>query len=105
MSITVEYQKDIPLVILPKTVDLSNSNELKEVLLSLYEEGHETIIIDFRHLEVLDSSGLGKLLLFHKKLKDRGGALKVVKVYHENIKKMFNVIQFHKVIHIEGMSD
>lgn len=105
MSIKVEYHGDEPFVILPQTIDLSNSNELKKVLLNLYEEGNETIVVDFRHLEVLDSSGLGKLLLFHKKLKDRGGELRVVKVLNENIRKMFNVIQFHKVIHIEGMSD
>ncbi len=35
MSITVEYQRDIPLVILPKIVDLSNSNELKKVHIDL----------------------------------------------------------------------
>lgn len=105
MSIDVDYSKNEPLVILPQSIDLSNSNKLKEVLLSLYQEGHQTIVIDFTHLEVLDSSGLGKLLLFHKKLKDRGGELKVVRVKNEGIQKMFRVIQFHKVISIEGMSD
>lgn len=100
----VDYLGKKPVVILPQSVDLSNSNEFKQVLLSLYQEGHKTILVDFTKLESLDSSGLGKLLLFHKKLKDRGGELKIIKVQNENIRKMLSIIQIHRVINIEGIS-
>lgn len=104
MSIRVEYTGKYPQVILPESVDLSNSNHFKETLLNLYEEGHRVIFVDFSHVEMIDSSGLGKLLLFHKKLKDIGGELKIIRVKGETVKDMFHLIQLHKVMNIEGMT-
>ncbi len=49
----------------------------KEKLLDIYEEGYYEIIIDFSNISSIDSSGLGKILLFHKKLKGRDGELKI----------------------------
>lgn len=105
MSIRVENSGERPVIHLPKTIDLSNSHFFKEVLISLYEEGHTHISVDFDKMEVIDSSGLGKLLLFHQRLKDRGGELNIINVKNENIRKMFRIIQLQKVLKIEGMDD
>ena len=85
-------------------IDISNSQELKQQLLAVYEEGFNQIEIDFSKVTGIDSSGLGKLLLFQKKLKERGGELSIVNINNEYVKKMFTMIHLYKVIKIEGMS-
>ena len=48
-------------------IDFSNSQELKDELLELFEQDYKKVVMDFSEVESIDSSGLGKLLLFHKK--------------------------------------
>ncbi len=88
-------------VIIPTgNINISNSDELKEKLLALYNEGVNMITIDFQNVRSIDSSGLGKLLLFQKKLKERRGTLRIINIYSDHIKKMFSLIHLDKVITI-----
>ncbi|QOY34070.1 STAS domain-containing protein [Anaerobacillus isosaccharinicus] len=84
-------------------IDVVNSQTLKQELLNLFNEGINEIIIDFSKITSIDSSGLGKLLLFQKKLKERGGELSIVNVTNDYIQNMFKMIHLNKVIKIENM--
>ncbi|MFW5996283.1 MAG: STAS domain-containing protein [Halanaerobiaceae bacterium] len=86
-----------------KKIDYTNAGELKEKALSLFEDGYGLIKIDFKEVETIDSSGLGKLLLLYKKLKERDDELRLINVNNEYIRKMFEMIHLYKVIPIEGM--
>lgn len=89
-------------VIVPSgKIDVTNSQDLKQALLELYDEGFNNITIDFSSVTTIDSSGLGKLLLFQKKLKERRGEIKLTNIKSEYIKKMFNLIHLGKVIKID----
>lgn len=82
-------------------IDVVTSQDLKDNLLELFNEGFDYIIIDFSNVTSIDSSGLGKLLLFQKKLKERDGALSIINVSTDYIKNMFKMIHLDKVIDIE----
>ncbi len=84
-------------------IDVVNSQTLKQELLNLYNEGINEIVIDFSNITCIDSSGLGKLLLFQKKLKERGGELRIINVTNDYIQNMFKMIHLNKVINIENM--
>ncbi len=84
-------------------IDITNSQDLKKKLLDIFDEGFDEIVIDFSNISSIDSSGLGKLLLFHKKLKERGGELRIINVGSDYVKKMFSMIHLNKVINIEGV--
>lgn len=93
---------DKNVVLKPKgRIDVVNSQNLKQELLDLYNEGISEIIIDFSEISSIDSSGLGKLLLFQKKLKERGGQLKIINVTNDYIQNMFKMIHLDKVIKID----
>ncbi len=81
-------------------IDFTNSQELKDSLLDLYEDGYTEITVDFSEVDSIDSSGLGKLLLFHKKLKEKDGKLNIQNIESEYISNMFEMIHLHKVIEI-----
>ncbi len=85
-------------------IDISNSEDLKKQLLAAYRQGFDYVKIDFSEVTGIDSSGLGKLLLFQKKLKERGGELSIVNIKNDYLKKMFSMIQLYKVIHIEDIT-
>lgn len=82
-------------------IDVVTSQDLKDKLLELYNENYHFIVIDFSEVTSIDSSGLGKLLLFQKKLKERDGALSIINVKTEYIKNMFKMIHLDKVIEIQ----
>ncbi|UMZ74489.1 STAS domain-containing protein [Natranaerofaba carboxydovora] len=98
----VEKKEDGSVLIIPEgKIDITNSSDLKETLLSVYNEGYDTIIIDFEKVYGIDSSGLGKLLLIQKKLSERNGKLKIINVTSDYVNKMFSMIHLNKVIEIE----
>lgn len=84
-------------------IDVVNSQNLKQELLNLYNEGINEIVIDFSKITSIDSSGLGKLLLFQKKLKERGGEIRIINVTNDYIQNMFKMIHLYKVIKIDNM--
>ncbi len=97
----VEKYDNCANVILPEVVDLINAPKFKQALKTLYEEGCNTINVDCGNLEMIDSAGLGSLVFFQKRLKDRGGELKLVNVTNDYIKHLFNMIDLASVISIE----
>lgn len=97
----IERKSKQTAVIIPAgKIDVTNSNLFKEKLNQLFEEGIKVIIIDFTNVNALDSSGIGKLLVFYKKLKEKGGTLSIINVKHENVRNLLDMICLDKVINI-----
>ncbi len=85
-------------------IDISNVYEFEQQLYVLYNEGFNYIKMDFSNVTGIDSAGLGKLLLFQKKLEERDGELSIVNLNNDYVKRMFSMIHLYKVIKIEGLS-
>jgi len=88
-------------VFLPEKINIANSPGLKDKLQALFDEGINEIVVNFSQTKMVDSSCLGKLLMFQKKLKERQGELIIAEVTSNYINKMFNMLQLQKVIKIE----
>ncbi len=97
----VEEHAEYGKIILPAVIDLTNAPDFKHALKTLYEQGYKNINVDCGFLEMIDSSGLGSLVLYQKKLKERDGELKLVNVINNYIKHLFNMIDLGRVIRIE----
>lgn len=101
----IERKEESAYLILEGKIDITNSSELKENLLQIYNEGFDSIIIDFANVYGIDSSGLGKLLLIQKKLSERDGKLKIININSDYVRKMFSMIHLNKVIDIDSDVD
>src|SRR6056297_2655444 len=102
MEINKNILNENKVIVSPQeNIDFANSNELKEELISIKEEGYNQIEIDFGEVNSIDSSGLGKLLLFHKSLKEKDGELSIKNIQSDYIKNMFDMIKLNKVIKID----
>ena len=87
-------------VYLVEKISLANSDKLKNTLQSLYDNNYKLVKLDFSKTKMIDSSCLGKLLLFQKKYKENNGELVIINVSNDYIRKMFDLIHLHKVISI-----
>ncbi len=92
-------------IVYPKgRIDISSAGEFKDRMNSLIAEGNLNICLDLAEVSGIDSSGLGKLLLFQKQLKERGGELSIRNINSDYVKKIFTLVHLYKVIKIEGLS-
>ena len=74
---------------------------MKQLLQTLYEEGLQFLQVDFTVTELLRSPCLGVLVLYHKRLIERGGKLTFVNVKSSHLKHVFDMIDLRKYINIE----
>lgn len=86
---------------LEKHLGLSNSNNLKKQLLEAANQGVKRVRLNFEETVEIDSSGLGKILFFSEYFRQRGGLLKLVKVYEEELRDLFQLIQLERLVDIE----
>ncbi len=101
----VEIKNENEVRLMPEgRIDIAKSIEFQQQLLTLFNEGFNNIELDFSNVTGVDSAGLGKLLLFHKKLKMRSGELSIINVNNDYVKTTFSRIHLYKVIKIEGLS-
>jgi len=58
--------------------------DFKEALQRLYDEGESEVVLDLSQVKMINSNGIGKILMFHKRFADRGGQIEAVKVKYKN---------------------
>lgn len=91
---------DEAVIYLGEKINIVNSPELKKKMQELFDQEVKLLFVDFTDTKMIDSSCLGKILMFQKKLKETGGELVIRNVTSEYIRKMFYSIQLNKVIRI-----
>ncbi len=97
----IEISQEEARVIPGETIDIGNADRLKKEVTRVIEEGYDNIILDFKNVESIDSSGLGKILLFHKMMENKDGEFKIVNVDSDYIAKIFSTFNLEKLITIE----
>lgn len=97
----LEYHKQFGKIIPPERIDLTTAEEFREALQALYEKGYSSVVVDCSRLAIIDSAGLGNLIMFQKKLRERGGDLSIINVDHHYIRHLFDMIELDRVIKIE----
>lgn len=102
LSVTVDFdeKKDMWVVVPEGEIDIYTSPNLKEKLITAFNEKKADILIDGKKLDYLDSTGLGTLISMLKKTRENDN-----KIYLENIKpnirKLFDITELDKVFVIK----
>lgn len=78
-------------------VDLSTAPQLREALTSLISEGHLAVVVDLSDTEFVDSTGLGALVTGLKRLRARGGEMRVV-CTSPRVCKVFEITSLDRVL-------
>jgi len=57
--------------------DLKAGEEFKTAMMELYTKGEKEIVIDFGQTSLINSHGIGKILMFYRRFKEIGGKIYV----------------------------
>ena len=85
-------------------VDLATAPQLREALTGLVADGHTQVVVDLTATEFLDSTGLGALITGLKRVRARGGDLRIV-CTSPRVCKVFEITSIDKVIPMYGSVD
>ncbi len=100
MNITLENKDGTTLLkFYEERLDAHNSQELKDKLLQLLENGVKVLVLDLSEVRFVDSSGLGALLSGHKNATLREGRLVLAGV-QTRVQSMFELTRLHRVFEI-----
>jgi anti-sigma B factor antagonist len=95
---------DTALVELEGQIDLHTAPQLKEHLLGAIDEGAANIVVDLSETSFIDSMTLGVLLGAVKRLRPRGGQLRIV-CTDPSIRKIFEITLLDRVFSLHESRD
>jgi anti-sigma B factor antagonist len=92
---------DTALIALHGQVDLHTAPELREELVGAIDGGAVNVVVDLTSATFIDSMTLGVLLGAVKRLRPRGGRLRIV-CTDPNIRKIFEITLLDRVFSLYG---
>jgi anti-anti-sigma factor len=78
-------------------VDMESGDALKAALIELYNAGEKTIILDLSGVSLINSHGIGKILMFYKRFREAGVELYTLPL-RGSIKEIFEILMLDSLI-------
>ena len=75
---SVKSVNGLPVVSAPAEVDVSNADELRQLLLARADEGHAVLVVDMSETAFCESTGRHQLVRAHKRAVAAGGEVRLV---------------------------
>jgi anti-anti-sigma factor len=99
MDIQVESRGDRRIVHIRNKITFEHCPLLQSRLDTVLEEGVREVVIDFRDVPFMDSSGIGEILRLYKLVRDRQGELVLVNP-NQKLHNLFTMYRFEKFMKI-----
>lgn len=81
-------------------IDVPGAEKLKNIFSLVLEKNHKEIIIDFKDVSFIGSSGIGKLLFFYKNLSAKNGKITLINL-NDEIKSLFKAIKVDTLFNVD----
>jgi anti-sigma B factor antagonist len=99
MTVKFERVGDVTIALVPvEELDASNAAEFKGDVAHLLE-GTTKVVFDLSRLRFVDSSGLGAFISCLRKLKAKGGELKLCGM-SKQVRAVFELVRMHRIFDI-----
>lgn len=99
MDIQVESIDDRRIVRIQGKITLEHCLHLQSQLISILEKGVREVVIDFKNVPFIDSSGIGELLSLFTQMKDRKGEVVLINP-NRKLRNLFSMYKFEKFMRI-----
>ena len=96
LSFRVEMAGDVPVVMTPADIDITNAPAFRTALLEAAGRG-TTFVVDMSRTEFCDTAGIHALVAAHKQAGDDGGEVRLV-VTSATVLRIFALTGFDQVI-------
>jgi len=104
MDIQVESRGDVKIVHIKGKVTFEYCPALQSRLDSVLDKGIRRIVIDFKEVPFIDSSGIGEVLRLFKKMRESNGEV-VLANPNKKLKDLFSMYRFNRFMKIWEDSD
>lgn len=99
MSFEISSVDDVTVVDVSGQLIVGNRQELKGVVLEQLDAGSRKFLMDFQDTAYIDSSGLGVLVSLSKKIREKGGELRLASL-NEDLRTLFDLTKLNTLFHI-----
>ena len=96
----VEIIRGVPVVTAPEEIDISNAEDLSEVLLSSADDGYATIVLDMSATRFCDSAGCKIMVRVHNRALAGDGSLRLVMKGHDPVARALDITGISRFIPI-----
>ena len=100
MDFNTEIIGDKGIIRVSEDLDSEQSGEaLRKAFNGVYDQGKRTIVLDLDSVQIINSYGIGKVLMCYKRLKAENGVL-MVKPLNGFVKETFELLMLDKLLPI-----
>ena len=99
MSFEITAQDGVTIVEVAGQLIVGNRQALKDRVLEELDGGARKFLIDFEETGYIDSSGLGVLVSLSKKIREKGGELKLANL-NEDLRTLFELTKLDTLFQI-----
>lgn len=99
MNFDISRHDDVTIVEVTGQLIVGNRQELKDDVLELLGAGSRKFLIDFSDTAYIDSSGLGVLVSLSKKIREKGGEMRLSNL-NEDLRTLFELTKLDTLFHI-----
>lgn len=77
-------------------IDIASAMQLKETLNNVFEKKEQEIVLDFKQLDYIDSTGLGIIIGAYGRMKESGKRINIINP-KANIQKLLTITGLDKI--------
>lgn len=100
LTYTIEKRDGAMVIITEGRIDNEGAAAFQEALDRAFDANIPRISFDLSKISFINSAGIGKLLLFYKRVKNRNGTI-VITGLSDDVNALFKAIRLDKLIPIE----
>jgi anti-sigma B factor antagonist len=104
MDIQVDFSGDCRIVHIKGKVTFEYCPAFQSSLDSIVDEGVHRVVIDFKDVPFIDSSGVGEVLRLFKRMKDANGEV-VLANPNQKLRDLFSMYRFDQFMKIQENTD
>jgi len=101
MDIQAETTGDRCVILIRGKITFEHCPELQSRMEAALGEGTREVLVDFRDVPFIDSSGIGEILRLYKIMRDRSGEVVLVNP-NQKLRTLFAMYRFDKFMSIRG---
>lgn len=105
----LEYQTSVNsgkgMIVIEGDLDNEQAGEaLRKAFNRLFDGGERTVVLDLSNVHIINSYGIGKILMCYKRLKAEGGVL-MVKPLNGFVKETFELLMLDSLFPVDGVGN
>jgi anti-sigma B factor antagonist len=95
-----EHEREgVTILALKGRITVGEVTPVRDKITELVAAGHHQVVLDLQHVDYIDSTGLGNLVISYTQVKNAGGALKLLHLNKRNV-ELLALTRLHTIFEV-----